>query len=66
MAGNEVAKSDRVERAERAPESVLGQWFWITTTSWKDEKERWLGCIIHEGSNYVLLRGVQWRRGSCP
>ena len=21
-------------------------------------KERWLGCIIHEGSNYVLLRGV--------
>ncbi|UIS25268.1 hypothetical protein [Erythrobacter phage vB_EliS-L02] len=33
----------------------LGQWVWATTTNHRGEKERWLGCVMHVGSNYIRV-----------
>ncbi|WP_456717864.1 MULTISPECIES: hypothetical protein [unclassified Bradyrhizobium] len=45
-------------REEQTSESVLGRWFWVDGKDYNDEPNRWVGCVVHEGSNYVLVRGV--------
>ena len=30
----------------------LGQWFWVTTTDYRGEDSRWLGCVTKIGSNF--------------
>lgn len=42
----------------------LGQWVWATTTNYKGEKERWLACIMHVGSNYLHLESPPTDRGN--
>jgi hypothetical protein len=48
-----------VQREEPAPESVLGRWFWVDGRNFDGEPHRWFGCVVHEGSNYLLIRGVE-------
>ena len=36
---------------------AVGKWYWVA-----GKTERWLGCIVHIGSNYVRLKGVRWAR----
>lgn len=55
---NEIAKSNRVARDGHEPDSVLGQWFWVNDQNYDGEPERWFGCVVAEGSNYLLVRGV--------
>lgn len=40
-----------------APE--IGRWYWVNRDSDDDkrEPERWLGCVVHVGSNYVEIHG---------
>jgi hypothetical protein len=59
LAVSELTKFDRVAREERAPESVLGKWFWVNHTSFDGKEKRDFGCVVHEGSNFVLVRGVE-------
>jgi hypothetical protein len=48
-----------VQREDPAPESVLGRWFWVDGKDFDGEPHRWFGCVVHEGSNYLLVRGVE-------
>ncbi|MFA4971237.1 MAG: hypothetical protein WC683_01405 [bacterium] len=41
------------ERPEDLP--LVGEWYWVMDP---DDGQRWLGCVVRLGSNYVLLRGV--------
>lgn len=37
----------------------LGQWYWVKRSRKRgddDEPKKWLGCVMHVGSNYVLMR----------
>ena len=36
---------------------AVGKWYWVAGKS-----ERWLGCVVHIGSNYARLKGVRWAR----
>ena len=35
----------------------VGRWYWVA-----GKTERWLGCVVHIGSNYARLKGVRWAR----
>ena len=40
----------------------LGQWYWKQTEDRdEDDDEEWLGCVVHVGTNYVALEGVEPR-----
>jgi hypothetical protein len=54
-----IVKSDPVARQAHEKENVLGKWYWVERKNYKGERERWFGCVVHEGSNYVLVRGVE-------
>ena len=56
---NDVTKFDPVSRQQGDRVSILGQWFWVSDTDHNDKPTRWLGCVVHEGSNFVLLRSVR-------
>lgn len=56
---SDIIKSDRVSRQQGEPESILGKWFWVKDTDHSDKPIRWLGCAVHEGSNFVLVRSVK-------
>lgn len=45
---------------EPESEIKLGQWYWITNKDDddNDEPDRWLGCVVHVGSNYVGVKNV--------
>jgi hypothetical protein len=38
----------------------VGRWYWV---KWEDVEQRWLGCVTHLGSNYVLLTGADEKHG---
>lgn len=47
-----------VHREESTNQSLIqvGQWYWVKEEADKDqERDRWLGCVMHIGSNYVAL-----------
>lgn len=50
-AGPRVSPSSEARRDEQAIE--VGQWYWVD-----GGKERWLGCAVRIGTNYVKLRGA--------
>jgi len=50
-AGPKVSPSSEVPREDEPLE--VGQWYWVT-----DRGDRWLGCAVHIGSNYVEIHGV--------
>jgi hypothetical protein len=57
-----VAVVDDTKPAEQVPYEdphapQVGRWYWVNGKS-----ERWLGCVVHMGSNYVRLKGVRWAR----
>jgi hypothetical protein len=55
----DVTKFGHVEREEHAQESVVGKWYWIDIEDWDTKKDvPHLGCITHEGSNYVEIKGI--------
>lgn len=37
-----------------APPLTIGQWYWVKG----EKKERWFGCIVHVGSNYVEMSDI--------
>jgi hypothetical protein len=50
-------RADVEEREDpRAPK--VGRWFWVTTKDHDDVETRWLGCVVHVGSNYAELEDV--------
>jgi hypothetical protein len=54
---SEIEKADpKVAPSEPLdPEAVVtGQWYWI-----REKDERWLGCVIAIGSNYIMLDGPE-------
>jgi len=43
----------------------LGEWVWVITTNHRGEKSRWLGCVMHVGSNYIEVQSPpEGRHGS--
>lgn len=57
-----VVAPDEAQRAEELPTDdpatpAVGKWYWVAGKS-----ERWLGCIVHVGSNYARLKGTRWAR----
>lgn len=61
-----VAPADRVERIHHPDEepSRLGTWWWLNVTDFDDNTEKYLVCVIDEGSNYVEVEsplGSSWR-----
>jgi hypothetical protein len=38
----------------------VGSWYWVKSTpnDWITKGETWLGCVVHVGSNYALLKGI--------
>lgn len=45
---------NRTEKSESGTLLEIGQWYWVKD----DDDPRWLGCIVHVGSNYVEMSGV--------
>lgn len=60
---NEIIVIEPAQRAEPLPDEgkgpEVGQWFWVKPD--KEDGKRWLGCIVHVGSNHVQLEGVSYR-----
>ncbi len=55
---DKLIKADKSKAGARLPDEgeliEIGQWYWV-----KDEKEGdWIGCIVHVGSNFVSVEGV--------
>jgi hypothetical protein len=46
------------ERVSGAPEDIkLGQWYWVSEKATERRPaHRWLGCVMHVGTNYVELQ----------
>jgi len=41
----------------------IGKWYWVKDKRWNrdtqaDEEYRWLGCVTHVGTNYVMIASV--------
>jgi len=36
---------------------AVGRWYWVA-----GKTERWLGCVVHVGTNYARLKGTRWGR----
>lgn len=53
----EEMEPKRAEMLDNEAELEVGQWYWVQQS---DDKKPWLGCIVHVGSNYVQLEGVQY------
>src|SRR5579884_401572 len=51
---NVVPPAERLDSADPATPAV-GKWYFVG-------KDRWLGCVVHIGSNYVQLTGIQYTR----
>lgn len=52
-------EAQRVEPEDDRPS--VGSWWWVTCNEESDVRDRddkWIGCVIEVGSNYVKLRGV--------
>lgn len=45
-------------------EVELGQWYWVTSTDRDENKYEWLACVMHIGSNFVLLESPRAKHGS--
>ncbi len=48
---------------ERAPDDTpkAGEWYWVSYNEeeeGKAAKRKWLGCVVHVGSNYAKIEGV--------
>lgn len=57
-AGELVPESRQDSREAPASElPKVGEWYWVV----EDGEESWLGCIVHQGSNYVKLHGPAGR-----
>lgn len=55
--GGGIVKRITVEREESTGDTIeVGQWYWVTT---KEDKEPWLGCVTHVGSNYAAFESVR-------
>lgn len=52
----EDGKTERLDSSIALPE--VGQWYWVLS----EGGTKWFGCIVHCGSNYVLLNGPSDRR----
>jgi hypothetical protein len=54
----ELVISEDIRRREApAPElPAVGTWYWVVDEEEKDHQP-WLGCVVHQGSNYVELHG---------
>ena len=57
-----VVPNDTTPRAEAlhaddptAP--TVGRWYYV-----QGKSERWLGCVVHIGTNYARLKGVRWSK----
>ena len=48
---------------EAADQVEVGQWYWVNSTNYKGEPKRWLGCVVHIGSNYFLLQAPKIPNG---
>ena len=64
-----VARTEELPAQEDPATPKIGRWYWVgpRSTSKKkktNEQERWLGCVVHVGSNYVELRGPDTRQSS--
>jgi hypothetical protein len=60
-----VVVEDDTPAAEQLPLDVdpaapaVGKWYWVS-----GKTERWLGCVVHVGTNYARLKGVRKRECS--
>jgi hypothetical protein len=58
---------DRTAKRETASASSLpsiGQWFWVKSEDWNGNPFEWLGCVVHQGTNYVELHGPEGYRST--
>ncbi|HFL2744740.1 TPA: hypothetical protein ACG1SX_006986, partial [Pseudomonas aeruginosa] len=46
-------KTQRVEASIELPR--ITEWYWVCGK--EDPDDRWLGCVVQVGSNFVELRG---------
>lgn len=52
----ELATAPAPQRERDQEQAInIGSWWWVKPED--DEEAPWLGCVVHLGSNYVLLRG---------
>jgi len=50
-------RAEPVDQEEDPAAPKVGRWYWVKSE--EDGKEdRWLGCVIHVGSNYIELEAV--------
>jgi len=54
-----LLKRPSTAQANSDQEVKVGDWVWVRTANEDDEPIRWLGCIMHIGSNFVLVDGVE-------
>lgn len=64
MVDDEALTTPRLGYAEVIQEEdatpSVGAWYWVKSTpdGWITKGTDWLGCVVHVGSNYALLKGV--------
>lgn len=61
-----VSTTSRIIREESLDREIeVGQWYWVTSENSKGKNYEWLGCIVHIGSNYVQIQGIEREYMSC-
>lgn len=57
MTRDVTIKPDVERMAREEPPSRLGSWWWVKGKAWwaEEHEERWLACVVREGSNYLRL-----------
>lgn len=53
-------RTEEIPTPEDPTAPKVGRWYWVKHS--KTEEPRWLGCVVHVGSNYVRLKGVRFSR----
>jgi hypothetical protein len=52
-----ASPTEQLAQDEDPSAPAVGRWYWVA-----GKQERWLGCVVHLGSNYARLKGIRWAR----
>jgi len=66
MTDDIVVRGSDAKTMPRGPsddDPEVGKWYWVKDKRWngkkgEDEEYRWLGCVTHVGTNYVMITSV--------
>lgn len=63
--------ADKIQKTGQQPERIdpgedptalqVGRWYWVRDVDEEEKEARWLGCVVHVGSNYAELEGPSAR-----